>query len=58
MWGINPLIDALLFENVFSDIYVRKISNEARPKLSDQFFCVTIQSAFLETSGPWWLTPY
>ena len=28
----------LLFENVFSYIYVRKISNEARSKLSDQIF--------------------
>ena len=47
MYKINLLIAALLLENVFTNIYVRKISNKVRPKLLDQFFCVTIQSDFL-----------
>ena len=35
-YEINPLIKALLFENVFSDINIRKIINEARHKLPDK----------------------
>ena len=42
-YEINPLIKALLFENVFSDIYLRRISNEATHKLSDKKMCVTIR---------------
>ena len=47
-YDINALVDALLFENVFIDIYVHKLSNKERPKLWDQFFCVTIHSVFLD----------